>query len=330
MPVKADSDIPVETAEIPIGADLTQEVLAFWGRSFDVLNEDLADILAGREVDDNQDTLYLTRMDGRLVGTAHLTVCRADPSVGGLGEVATDPDFRGRGIAARICRTVWDDFSARDGRALFLGTANPAARSVYDRCGWQRITSSNVMVHMADDGLPGEFLERYVSGRRPVSIREGTPAERIPMILPIVTPHEWQMLDANAGIISTRYAVQKSCMGLYPRYQELPQNARGTWFAARTDDGHIVGLATARLLSPIECRVDGFVHTRVAKEWKHLMEITLEWARESGAIRIRADASRDDEEKIALFEASGLAIEGEGDGFALGDREVPSVVLATE
>ena len=328
--MKADRGIGVETAVTPVGRDLAQDALTFWARSFDSLNEDLSDILAGVEADDNQDILYLTRMDGALVGTAHLTVCRRDPSVGGLGEVATDADFRGRGIAAQLCTAAWDDFRARGGRALFLGTANPAARRMYSRCGWKPIASSNVMVNLCDGGLPEAFLTDYVAGGRPVTFHDGTPADRIPIIVPLLTPHAWQVLDANVGIISTRYAVQSSCMGLYPGYQKLRQDDNGTWFAARTDDGRVVGMASACLFSPSECRVDGFVHGGAANAWEHLMGATLKWARRAGATRILAEVSTEDEEKTALFEASGFTIEGDGDGFALDDREVPSAVLTTE
>ena len=35
-------------------------------------------------------------------------------------------------------------------------------------------------------------------------------------------------------------------MGLYPRYAKLVEQGAGAWFAARTRDGRLVGLASAR------------------------------------------------------------------------------------
>jgi len=56
-----------------------------------------------------------------------------------------------------------------------------------------------------------------------------TPAARIPMIPLLVSPHDEVMLDANAGMVSTKFAVQHLCMGLFPRYDRL---TRCGWGAA--------------------------------------------------------------------------------------------------
>ena len=320
-------NISVEALEAPIKRERIEEFQAFWRRCFKQSDEDFRDVYTGKEAKHNRDIVYVARKDGQPAGTAHLTICKSDPSLGGLGGVLTDPEFRGMGIATRLCCMVRDDFRAWGGRALFLGTDNPVAFRVYRRCGWRKLAGANVMVLMTNGESPEGFLEGYFGKRRRVTIIGATPAVRIPMIPLIVAPHDWELLDANAGICSTRYAIQKSCMGLYPRYEMIPAGGKGAWFAACADDGRTVGLATARLRDSGECQVDGFVHENFADEWRPLMRSIMGWAEEAGEAGLLAEVSVEDEDKGALFESFGFREVGEGTGFALAERDVGSVVL---
>jgi len=323
-------DISVEVLEAPIERDRIEEFQGFWRRCFKHDDEDFRDVYTGKEAEHNRDIVYLARKKGRPVGTAHLTICRSDPPLGGLGGMLTDPEFRGMGIATRLCCMVRDDFRAWGGRALFLGTHNPAAFRVYRRCGWRKLAGANVMVLMTDGESPEGFLAEYFSEPRPVRIVGATPAVRIPMIPLIVAPHNWELLDANTGIRSTRYALQTSCMGLYPKYEEIPAGGKGAWFVACTDDGRTVGLATARLRDSGHCYIDGFAHENFAGEWGALMRSAMGWAEQAGAGGLRAEVSVEDEEKVALFESLGFHGVGEGAGFALAERTVRSIILEKE
>ena len=147
------------------------------------------------------------------------------------------------------------------------------------------------------------------------------------MIPLIVCPHDWQVLDANAVIFSTRYALQSSCMGLYPKYDALPQQQSGTWFGAQTDSGHLIGLATARLDGSGVCHVDGFTHQRCLGTWEDLIQAAMDWGADRGATEWRGTLSVEDEDKQALFKSLGFEPAGEGEAFALGERQVPSALL---
>ena len=58
---------------------------------------------------------------------------RANPEFAGIGEVATRPEYRGQGIANRLCRQALDEFAEQGGEVVFLGTENPAAARIYRR-----------------------------------------------------------------------------------------------------------------------------------------------------------------------------------------------------
>ena len=312
----------------PLPKGLIPELTAFWEEIFETSYEDFKSIFAGDETEDNEDILYLMRQGKDLAGTSHLTVGKAVPRLGGLGEVATPLAFRRQGIAAELCESALDDFRRQGGEAFFLGTGNPEAARIYYRLGWRKFAGANVMALIVSGNSPEAFLVDYF--REPegqTTIVPGTSAQRIPMIPLIVCPHDWQVLDANAGIFSTRYALQSSCMGLYPKYDILVQQQSGAWFAAQRDSGHLVGLATARLDGSGACHVDGFTHQCHVDAWTDLMQAAIDWGADRGAAEGHGTLSVEDEDKRSLFESLGFKVAGEGEAFMLGERQVPSVLL---
>lgn len=312
----------------PLPERLIRELTVFWEEIFENSYADFKPIFAGNEIEDNEDILYLMRQGEALAGTSHLTVGQTTPRLGGLGEVATPTAFRRQGIAAQLCEAARDDFRGRGGQAFFLGTGNPAAARIYYRLGWRKLAGANVMALIVSGNSPEAFLVDYfreVEGK--TTIVQGTSAQRIPIIPLIVCPHDWQVLDANAGIFSTRYAVQASCMGLYPKYDALIQQHNGTWFGARTDSGHLVGLATARLDESGVCHVDGFTHQRCLESWGDLIQVAMDWGANRGAAEWCGTLSAEDEDKRLMFQLLGFEVAGSGGAFTLGERQVPSVLL---
>ena len=312
----------------PLPEGLIPELTAFWEEIFENSYEDFKPIFAGDEIEDNEDILYLMRQGEDLAGTSHLTVGKAVPRLGGLGEVATPSAFRRQGIAAQLCEAARDDFRKQGGEAFFLGTGNPAAARIYYRLGWRKLAGANVMVLIESGNSPEAFLVDYFrEAEGQITIVPGTSAQRIPMIPLIVCPHDWQVLDTNASIFSTRYVIQSSCMGLYPKYDAVIQQQSGTWFGAQTDSGHLIGLATARLDESGVCYVDGFTHQRYLDAWEDLIQAAINWGADRGVIEWGGTLSVEDEDKRSLFESLGFEVVGEGEVFTLGEREVPSVLL---
>ena len=317
--------------EPPLPADVIEELAGFWEPIFEARYDDLRPVLAGAEVADNRNLIYLIREGGELAGTSQLTISQAAPALGGLGEVATAPAYRGRGIATRLCARARDDFRAQGGRALYLGTINPAAARVYYRLGWRNLAGTTVMAGTTGDDSPEAFLVDYFRAQdgRP-QIVPGTAAARIPMIPLIVMPHDWQVLDANVGLYSTRYAVQHSCMYLYPRFQALTQEGRGAWFGAQSDSGALLGLSTARLDEDGGCQIDGFGYRTSQDVWSELLRAAMRWGAAQGATVCWAAVSVEDEGKQAWCEELGFRAAGPAATFDLAGRSVESVRLEHE
>ena len=316
---RQDTDHNAETMPIkytiPISAALIDELIPFWTAIF---GEGLPDIeravFLGSEVAYSHSTLYLQREHDQVVSTCFMMHSKTMPALAGFGEVATAPESRGRGLATALCEQAVADFQAAGGEAFFLGTVNPTAARVYQRLGWRKLAGANVMVNLTADLSPEEFLVDYFRRPGQVTVGKAGPEIRIPMIPLILTPHDSQVLDANVGLYSCRYRTQNSCMGLYPRYVRALSEGVGASFAARTPDGRIVGLATARNSkhngdAPMY-QIDGFVHQRFAAIWPALLKTACDWAYTQGAAALRAQITAEDTQKQAVFQALGFVYTG--------------------
>ena len=310
--------------EVPISEELIDELFPFWATIFGEVLPDIArEVFLGAEDAFNGGTLYLRREGGRLASTCFTVQSKVVPGLAGFSDVATDPQFRGRGLATELCSRAVEEFRAAGGEAFFLGTVNPAAARVYHRLGWRKLAGANVMANVLSGDSPEAFLVDYFAGGG-VSVVEASPAERIPMIPLILCPHDWQVLDANASVFSTRYATQNSCMGLYVRYERILKGG-GAWFAARTAEGKVVGLSTARRDDAGGFQIDAFAHARFAEFWEELVQEAVGRSRELGEGGCYAVVSVEDEEKQSWFEALGFRRAGAGAEFELDGRQVDSV-----
>lgn len=319
--------------EIPIEQDLAEDLFAFWKEIFGPGDPDIPmGVFLGDEIDHNRLVTYLERDGDALTGTCGITISRANPRLAGFGEVATQPDYRGRGIASRLCGQAVDEFVGQDGEAVFLGTGNPDAARIYHRLGWRRIAGSYVWANVTTGDSPEEYLADYYRAPGQVSIIPGDASLRVPMIPLLLTPHDWQVLDGNLPVpmVSIRYAMQSSCMGLCRKYYDLVKRDGATWFAAQTNNKRFVGISTARIVDSNTCNVDGFIHARFSDSYDALIGAAMEWGRSQAADRITTRLSVEDEDKQAAFESFGFR-KGNVDGtFALEDREVAAVTMTLE
>ena len=170
------------------------------------------------------------------------------------------------------------------------------------------------------------------------------------MIPLLLTPHDWQILDANLPepMISTRYAMQNSCMGLCRKYYYLlsPLSPRegarhlthqaqrvrrgmpaAQWFAAKTTDNRIVGIATAYIGPDNTCNVDGFIHKRFNDSYEALINAAIEWGTRQHAVRVATRLSVEDEEKRALFEELGFRTQALDGTFTVADRAIGALTM---
>ena len=310
--------------------------------------------------------MLLERDDDVLAGTCGIMTPLANPEFAGIGEVATRSDYRGQGIANRLCQQALDEFAERGGEAVFLGTENPNAARIYHRLGWRRIANSTVYANIISGDSPEEYLADYFRKPSQVEIVTGDASIRVPMIPLLLTPHDWQVLDGNlpTPMISTRYAEQNSCMGLCRKYYYLVKppgypvkppdhvvepsvipakpsvipaqagiqtSTRPThaadWFAAKTSDGRLVGISTAYFDVNNVCHVDGFIHARFKGSFQALINAAIEWGELHNCQRFAVKLSFEDEEKRAEFENLDFRIASTNGTFTIGDREVAAQTM---
>lgn len=312
----------IRKSPIPIAQSDADALCAFWGLIFGHSYDDCFPVLIGDEQGWNENTLYLAYEGDRLAGTCLLTQSKSVPEIAGLGEVAVLVTFRGRGIASALCERARDDFFHSGGQALWLATSNPTAFRVYHRLGWRRLANSNVMVCCAD-GSPEEWLTNYFSDPLRADVHIGSPADRIPMIPLILSPHDSHLLDINLGLFSTRYRLQESCMGLYPKYDDLQRNG-GAWFAVR-EANQVVGLATACPAADGAVMIDGFMHYHYQPEWRTLMQEAIDHARGVGTAACCTVVSPIDDEKLRLYRGLGFREAGSAGTIDLLGNEVTAI-----
>jgi len=299
--------VEIQRCPIPLEDALATELSALWVEVFDPSYSSLPAEFSGAEEAFNRDLVFVGREGGRLAGSVHLTISRKTPSLGGLGEVATHRDFRGQGVAWTLCTAALEEFESLGGRALFLGTSNPAAERVYARLGFHRLPNSNIFARFAGGGTADEFYAEYFAPGPSGEVSVGSPAERIDMIPLIACPHPAFVLDVNVGLTSTQYVLQPYCMGLYPRYEKLALGG-GNFFALRNGQGRLVGLATAAIDERV-CRLDGFTHPAFEAGLPVLLKTARDWATRQSVESVIASVSGDDPVKRRAFAALDLKID---------------------
>lgn len=316
--------------ETPIHEDLAQELFAFWEEVFGPEDPDIPiSVFLGDEAHHNRHVVLLERYGDNLAGTCGIMTPRANPEFAGIGEVATQPEYRGRGIARRLCQQALEEFAENGGEVVFLGTENPAAARIYQRLGWRRIAGSTVYANVVDGGSPEEYLVDYFRTPSSVNIVAGDASLRVPMIPLLLMPHDWQVLDGNlpTPMVSTRYAMQNSCMGLCRKYYYLVKRGDAEWFAAKTSDGRLVGIATAFIDAENICHVDGFVHARFGEAYDALIGAAIGWGHKRKSGRITSRLSVEDEKKRAKFEDIGFRAGSIQGTFDIADRELPALSM---
>ena len=283
----------------------------------------------GEEAEHNRHVVFIERDGDVLAGTCGIMTPRATPQFAGIGEVATRSEYRGRGIANHLCKRALDEFAEQGGEAVFLGTENPNAARIYHRLGWKRIANSTVYANIITGDAPEEYLSDYFRNPSPVNIVTGDASLRVPMIPLLLTPHDWQVLDGNlpTPMISTRYAEQNSCMGLCRKYYYLVRRDNAEWFAAKTDDERLVGIATTWIDAEDICHIDGFIHARFSDSYEALIRAAINWGVQRRAVRIATKLSVEDEEKQARFETLGFRSGTVDHTFTVSDREVKAITM---
>ena len=198
------------------------EVLSLWAKVFGEAEAALeAPQIDGTEAAENSDFLLVLRERERLVGTLHATVPRAAPELCGLSGMCIAPEYRGQGFARRLFGAMLAELDASGVRTVFLGTDNPAAAALYASCGFGFLPGSNVMARFREESAAAFFRRNLEAPRDRFDIRRAIPGMRVPLIPLVLHRGSQFLLDRNAGLFSSAAVTQRSCMGLYPRYETI-------------------------------------------------------------------------------------------------------------
>jgi len=276
-------------------------------------------------MNENNFRVYSEIVSDQIAATAIVVSPLELPELGALAEVATHPEFRNRGLASGLCRQLLEDFRQQGGEAMFLGTVNPRAASIYERFGWSHIPDTKLMVHLADRSDPKEYLNDYFAGLEPLEVGIADAKSRIPIIPLIISPHDWSVLDANVSMFSTRTERQVSCLGLYNRYNSLRETGTGEWFTLLTKEGKILGISTAAQTGESSYQIDGFCHVSCPDYFQELIQTASRWCSDNGASEITMKLSAEDRAKSGLIESIGFRNSKSEGSFQYGEKTVSAV-----
>ena len=314
-------DAEITRYEAPISMEMIEEIWATWetlpeevgvGEDISWVRDELSDAVRSED----RKLLYVARVGGEIAGTSAIWVSRRDPKLAEFGLPGTAPRFRRRGIGQALFDAPVADFRAMGGEAIFLGASSYAFRT-YVRAGYRKLVGTTTMAYIASGESPEAYLVDFFRGLGPAAVGPGEPADRTSAVPLVFTPHDWQVMDANVGLLSRRYSVHSGFASRAGRFADLLGAGGSTFFAARAGDrGKVVGLSTAKLAGGV-CSVDGFTHPYYEDRWNELIESAAAWGVERGAERSAAVVSEDDWRKRDMFESLGFEPTGRADDLLL-------------
>ena len=308
----------MEKFEAPIQESLIQELIELWETIPELhTNEEWQRELLGLEPSFNRILIYIVRERGRVVAMCQFYISRRMPILSEFSYPGTRPECRGRGIATELWGAAIDDMKAMRVEAIFLGTFDRIAFRLYRRLGFSKLPASLTFVQALNGLSAEEFLVDWFRDAGSVTVSSGDPGDQLPSYPLIVSPHDWQILDANAGLMSTRYSLHRTFRGLYLKCANVGDDENGARFSATMSDGKVVGMSTARLEDDGTCAVDGFVHHRYPDSWDDLILAAIGFGNSRGARAVHACVSREDIEKCQRFAALGFQEVADAPGFVL-------------
>ena len=308
----------MEKFEAPIQESLLQELIELWETIPELpTNEEWRRELLGLVPSFNRILIYIVREGGRIVAMCQFYISRRMPILSEFSYPGTRPECRGRGIATQLWGAAIDDMKAMGVDAIFLGTFDRIAFRLYRRLGFSKLPASLTFVQALNGLSAEEFLADWFRDAGPATLSSGNPGDQLPSYPLIVSQHDWQVLDANAGLMSTRYSLHRTFRGLYLKCANVGDDENGARFSATTSDGKVVGMSTARMCEDGSCAVDGFVHGRYLNSWDDLILAGIGFGESRGASAVHTRVSREDIEKCQRFAALGFREAGSAPDFLL-------------
>jgi len=192
--------------------------------------------LNGSETAFNQDIVYLACENETLLGMIHATIPLRAPYLAGLSGMFTTEAARGKGIGKILFGKMTEEVAARGVRLAVLGTGNPVAAKLYSKFGFAFLPGSHVMARFSQGDMVDFAQDYYRMRRGTATVSAGDPSMRIP-IVPLALQKDFGLiLDINTEIFNSSTITERSCMGLFPRYEALRKRG-GDYFMAFDEAG---------------------------------------------------------------------------------------------
>ena len=212
--------------------------------------------LMGQEVAVNADVVWEAWEEDQLLGTIHATIPKDFPTICGLSAMATHPSVRGKGLGRILFSRIIEEYESQGVTTAFLGTSNPIAAKLYHSLGFSFLSGSHVMVRYAKGDTVDFVREHYIPVRESCRISKDDSAIRIPLIPLVLMGATTTVLDVNTGLFHRDFVTQRSCMGLYPRYDALL--SKGGHFYAALDETGLLGAMLSTMPTEAGIRADFF------------------------------------------------------------------------
>ena len=215
--------------------------------------------------------------------------------VGILGDVYTRPEYRGNGVATSLMAALMEDFDARGGRALYLGTGyDSPAYHIYYKFGFRSVEEeSGLMAYFNEDDFPEKYFSTGETSLHPLDWRHyPTSAALFMAQLPGVVRCLPQGLLGQSNS-------EGSMLKVLEEMQKESPSCGG--FALQKSNGAVVGMAMWKKhdIWPETALVDVWCHPHFWAEANDLLKVTLQQALYSKCLAYN-DSSCPDKAKVLL------------------------------
>lgn len=197
--------------------------------------------VTGEFASDSSEVFFAGLLDGQIVGTCWYAAPADTLDVACFGRVLTSAPHRRKGISAVLCAATVEDFRARGGWCMHLGTSltNPA-RFIYEGLGFRHynfIEGDGTIMRLVLQGEYEQFEEQYYAAGHEVSLRPLNWGDLARAEVLYNLPH-WFLKDYSQGI----YA-HTPFEGQYFDLMASVADQGETGLVLTTDEKRMVGMA---------------------------------------------------------------------------------------
>ena len=274
--------------------------------------------LNGSETEFNRDIVYLAYENDTLLGMIHATIPLKTPCLAGLSAMFTTEAARGKGIGKILFEKIVEEVSTHGARLTVLGTSNPVAAKLYSKFGFGFCPGSNVMARFSEGNMVDFARDYYRKASGSVIVSRGNQSMRIPIIPLVLQPDFPLILDINTGIFNSSTITQRSCMGLFPRYEALRKQG-GDYFMAFDEAGTLGAVASVSPQNHRSFRADFFA----LPSFESAVPAMIHKIEESFG-KVYFEIACSDKIKESILKKNGLKAIGEGCHIA-GDFMIPTI-----